>query len=134
MYPDPSLHLHSPCSCKSLQKRADLPGTSSKHIITRCSETKDKPLYQGHTRAAKKVRDTPTPTVKNHPKTKQTKSKLNNRSTQTGDVAQTHAGSLSPSPPCQVDSVGCVLLVSLTPLAPIILPPPPLLWGALSSA
>ena len=57
------------CPSISLQKRAGLPVISTQHGVTRYKKTKNKPSYQGWTRkrvprAGKRVRDTPTPTVR----------------------------------------------------------------------
>ena len=58
----------------SLQKRVDLPGISTEQSTTRCNKTRHTPSYQGWTRqlsrrervprAGKRVRDSPTPTVR----------------------------------------------------------------------
>ena len=74
---------HSPPSCSllpqihcifSLQKKAGLPGILTKHNITRYNKTRNKLSYQSWTRqpsrkkwvprAVKRVKDTPTPTVR----------------------------------------------------------------------
>jgi hypothetical protein len=73
-----------------------------------------------------RVRDTLTPTVRSP-----TKHQVNNHNIYAKDIAQTLVGSkitasvsVSSYELCFLDSLGLVLLVSLTPLALIILSPP----------
>lgn len=137
----PTCHPTSPlpqihCFSISLQVRTDLPGISTEHSITIGTNPNIKagggnPEREKGPESKRKIRRCPILTARDK------NPKLNNHNIYAENLAQAHSEiatsvSVSPFEPCLLDSVGLVLLVSLTPMAPII-PPPPLLWGSQSS-
>lgn len=125
-----------------LQKRAGLPGISTKSCPTEYSKTRHKPHNKSGEvpsrrkrvpKAGKRVRkgSETLSTVRNHSKAPIQQSQHICRG-----LVQTHAGSMtatsvsvSPHELRLVDSVVCVLVVSSTPLTPTI-PLPPFLQGS----
>lgn len=69
----PSLLSQIHCSFVSLQRTTGLPGISTKHGLTGCTKTRHKPSYKAGKatqlegkgpKRGKRVRDTPTPTIR----------------------------------------------------------------------
>lgn len=109
------------CSFVSLQKRTCIPGVSTKHDIRKCSKTSYQLLHQGWIRQ---------PHRRKRVSTRGKRLKCTTVRNPTGTVSITTITFRRPTTdpcrlhePCLVVSMGCVLVLYLTPLAPTIPPP-----------